>query len=266
MLLGQQLNCCPSQDKESMKADDFPRYGLPSSVVVGLAFNALFGLKRSFRADALGCIGRLKPPLRVIGEENVPESGPCVVTVNHYYRPGFGAWWIALAIAATVPVEMHWVVTGELTYLGKLGSPISRWALARIAKTYGFTTMPPMPPRPQDVEARARSVRAVLEYVKQQPDFMLGLAPEGADQGGGRLSLPPSGVGRFGLLLAGSGSAFVPVAAYEANGAFCLHFGSAYRLNVPPGSPTDKKDRVAAEIMMKNIAVLLPEALRGEFA
>jgi hypothetical protein len=249
-----------------MKADDFPRYGLPSDVVVGLAFNALFGLKRSFCTDAIRCIGRLKPSLLVIGEENIPENGPCVLTVNHYYRPGFGAWWIALAIAATVPVEMHWVVTGELLYLGKFGGPLSRWALARIAKTYGFTTMPPMPPRPGDVEARAKAVKTVLKLVKQSGNTVLGLAPEGADQGGGQLSLPPLGAGRFGLLLAGLGSGFVPVGAYEADGAFCLHFGPAYRLDVPSGLSADEKDRTAAEVMMKNIAVLLPESLRGEFA
>jgi 1-acyl-sn-glycerol-3-phosphate acyltransferase len=249
-----------------MMTGDFPKYGIPSGVVVGLAFNALFGLKRSFRSDALRCIRRLKPSLRVIGKENVPDHGPCVVMVNHYYRPGFGAWWIALAVAATVPVEMHWVVTGELLYLGRLGSPISRWALARIGKTYDFTTMPPMPPRPQDMEARAKAVKKVLKLVKQSGNTVLGLAPEGADQQGGRLSLPPSGVGRFALLLADLGCAFVPVGAYEADGAFCLHFGPAYQLEAPSGLSPDGKDHAAAEVVMKNIAALLPEALRGEFA
>ena len=248
-----------------MMADNYPRYGLPTNVVVGLAFKALFGFQRSFRADATRCLGRLKPPLKVLGNEHIPSDGPCVVTVNHYYRPGFDAWWIALAIAATVPVEMHWIVTGELMYWGKLGSTISRWGLDRIGKTYGFTTMPPIPPRPKDVEARARSVKKVLKLMKQAGNTILGLAPEGADQSGGQLSQPPTGAGRFGLLLAGSGSVFVPVGAYEADGAFCLHFGPAYRLSVPSGLSPDEKDHAAANIMMKNIAVLLPDELRGEF-
>jgi len=249
-----------------MKAGDYPRYRIPPFLVVGLVFNALFDIQRSFCADALRCIESLKPPLKILGEENIPDNGPCVVTVNHYYRPGFGAGWIALAIAATVPVEMHWVVTGELLYLGKLGSPISRWALKRIGKTYGFTTMPPMPPRPGDVEARARSVKKVFRLMKQTGNTILGLAPEGADQVHGELSVPPSGVGRFGLLLAGLGSVFVPVGVYEADGAFCLHFGPAYRLSLPSGSSPNEKDGAAAEIMMKNIAILLPEELRGDFA
>ena len=249
-----------------MKAGDFPRYPLPPGLVAGLAFSTLFGIRRSFREDALQCIARLKPSSRVIGEENVPDREPCVVTVNHYSRPGFGAWWIALAIAATVPVEMHWVITSELTYLGWLGSPASRWALARLARTYGFTAMPPMPPRPQELEARARSVRAVLKYARCHPDFVLGLAPEGADQTDGKLSMPAPGVGRFALLLAGLGSVFVPVSAYEADGAFCLHFGPCYRLNLPSELTAHEKDRLAAEIMMRKIAALLPESLRGEFA
>jgi hypothetical protein len=249
-----------------MKADDFPRYRFPPGLVTGLAFSLLFGLRRSFREDAIRCVAQLKPSLQVLGKEHIPQSGPCVTTVNHYHHPGFGAQWLALAISACAPREMHWVITSELTYLGRLGSPVSRWALARIARTYGFTAMPPMPPRPQDLEARAKSVRKVLEYVKRHPDFLLGVAPEGADQAAGKLSVPASGVGRFALLLAGLGSAFVPVGAYEADGAFCLRFGPAYRLSAPSGLSPAEKDRIAAGTMMKKIAVLLPEALRGEFA
>jgi hypothetical protein len=253
-----------------MKADDFPKHEVPIGVVVGLAFSAVSGLRRSFREDALRCIGRLKPSLRVLGRENIPPNGPCVLTVNHYHRPGFSAEWLALGISACVPREMHWIMTAEWTAPGKWYEPIkrmySRWLLKRLAQVYGYTTMPPMPPRPGDVEARARSVRKVLEYMKEHHDAIIGLAPEGADQVGGALSVPAPGVGRFGLLLAGTGSAFVPVSAYEADGAFCLHFGPVYRLNLPSGLSNDEKDRLAAEVIMTHIAVLLPEGLRGEFA
>lgn len=242
------------------------QYKLPLSIVLSLTYDALTSGKRSFREDALTCVDNLNPPLRVLGKEHIPTGGSCVVTVNHYYRPGLDAWWIALAVAATVPLEMHWVTTGELMHWGKLGSPVSRWALKRIGKTYGFTTMPPMPPRPQDVEARARSVKKVLKLLKQTGNTILGLAPEGADQVRGELSVPPSGVGRFGLLLAGLGSAFVPVGVYEADGTLCVRFGPAYRLSFPSGLSSDEKDRAAAEFMMKHIAVLLPEDLRGDFA
>ncbi len=193
-----------------------------------------------------------------------------MVTVNHYHRPGFGAEWLALGISASVPREMHWIMTAEWTAPGKWYEPIkglySRLLLKYLSRVYGTTTMPPMPPRPGDVEARARSVRAVLDYTKKHPDFILGLAPEGADQADGMLSVPAAGVGRFALLLAGSGSVFVPVGAYEADGVFCLHFGPAYRLSVPSKLSPNENDHIAAKIIMEHIAVLLPEGLRGELA
>jgi hypothetical protein len=248
---------------------EYPRYTYPPLGVLGLAFNVLFGGHRSFHADGKRCIERLKPPLRVLGDENIPPFGPCLITFNHYYRPGFGAWWLALAIAAVVPVEMHWIMTGELTYPSKWYAPLgmagSRWLLSHFSEIYGHTTMPPMPPRPRDMEVRARVVLDVLSYVQNTENPILGLAPEGSDQPGGRLSWPASGAGRFGLLLAGRGLRFVPVGAYEAEGEFCLGFGPAYELSVPRGLSPEEKDRQAARIIMQNVARQLPLHLRGEF-
>ena len=249
-----------------MSTGDVPKYQLPSGVVAGLAFTTLCGRARSFRDDAIRCARRLEPPLRVYGREHIPVAGPLVITVNHYSRPGFGAWWIALAVAAAVPLEVHWVITGELLYLGRWLSPLSRWALARIARSYGFTSMPPMPPRPAEAEERARAVRQVLAFMKGDRKAVLGLAPEGMDHHGGRLATPSPGVGRFGLLLEGLGCAFLPVGAYEAEGALCLRFGPAYRLHLPAEVSASEKDRAAARMLMSKIAAQLPPALRGEFA
>jgi hypothetical protein len=248
----------------------FPDYSYPLRLLPGLTASLLFGGRRSFHADAQACIARLIPPLRVMGAENIPQARPALITFNHYYRPGFNAWWLALAIAAVVPVEMHWGTTGELTFPGKwygfAGRPASRWLLRRLAKLYGFTTMPPMPPRPGDVEARARSVREYLAFARAHPQAVLGLAPEGRDnEPAGALAHPAPGAGRFVGLLAGLGFPVTPAAAYEEAGEFCLRFGAAYRLQVPRGTGADEKDRAAAEIVMRQIAALLPDRLRGEF-
>jgi hypothetical protein len=77
--------------------------------------------------------------------------------------------------------------------------------------------------------------------------------------------MPASGAGRFALLLSALGYHFVPVGAYEENGEFCLRFGVVYELRVPHGLSADEKDRAAANIVMGNIARLLPERLQGEF-
>jgi hypothetical protein len=247
----------------------YPRYSYPPRAVLGLPANVFFGGQRSFRADGLACTVRINPSLRVLGYENIPQEGPCLITFNHYYRPGFDAWWVALVIAATVPVDIHFVMTGELTFPGKWYAPLgmagSRWLLKRLSRIYGFTTMPPMPPRPRDVEARARSVRAVLSYAKEHPQAILGLAPEGGDQPSGLLNWPPAGAGRFISLLAGPGSRIVPVGAYEEDGQLCLNFGEAYTLRVPDGLSADEKDHAVAEIVLRAIAHQLPLRLRGEF-
>lgn len=249
---------------------NYPTYSHPRGLIARVALNVLLLRCRSFREDARACVGRLKPPLQVIERKNTPQRGHCVVTVNHYYRPGFGAEWIALAISATVPVDVHWVMTGELTYPGRWYAPVgmilSRFVLHRAARVYGFTTMPPMPPRPKDVEERAASVRAVLDFVRHSHEPVLGLAPEGGDSADGKLARPASGLGRFAFLLSSAGLKFVPVGAYEAEGVFTLHFGEAYELNVPRNVSSDEKDAQAIQIVMKKIAGLLPPHLRGEFA
>ena len=59
---------------------------------------------------------------------------------------------------------------------------------------------------------------------------------------------------------------FIPVGAYEADGVFHIHFGESYELNIPVYvSPDEKVDQVS-QIIMENIARLLPVHLRGEFA
>jgi hypothetical protein len=252
---------------------NYPDYSYPPGLFPSVARDVILLRRRNFHKDAKLCIENLKPPLQVLGKENIPQRGPCVVTVNHYHREGFGAQWIALAIAALIPIPMHWVMTGEFIYPGKwyekIGSLGTQILLKRLGHIYSFTTMPPMPPRDKDVEARAWSVRTVLESVRHTKDPILGLAPEGHDPPGpeGILTRPAAGVGRFGLLLAKAGlRKFIPVGVHEGDGVFHIHFGESYELDVPGYLSPDEKDYQASQIIMENIARLLPVHLRGEFA
>ncbi len=248
---------------------DYPHYSYPLGLFVRVALDIILLRRRNFQRDAEACIHLLKPPLQVLGRENIPLHGRCVLTVNHYHRPGFGAQWIALAIAAALPVQIHWIMTSEfISWFWPLGTLASRILLKRIAKVYDFTSMPPMPPRPKDVERRAAAVRKVLDYVRHAQAPVLGLAPEGYDPPGpaGLLTRPAPGAGRFGLLLAKAGLTFIPVAAYEADGIFHLRFGERYKLSVADNLSTNEWDRSATQIIMEHIARLLPVHLRGEFA
>jgi hypothetical protein len=120
---------------------------------------------RNFHKDAKLCIENLKPPLQVLGKENIPQQGSCVITFNHYHRPGFGA---------------------------------------------------------QRSQGRSLGAKA--------------------------------------------GLSFLPVGAYEADGIFQVHFGKRYELHVGNDLSVEEKDDQSPQLIMENIARLLPVDLRGEFA
>ena len=248
----------------------YPRYSYPPGLFARAAWDLVLLHRRDLCQDAKACIDHLSVGLKVVGRENIPQQGGCVLTINHYHRPGLGAQWIALAATALVPLKIRWAVTGELMCQEKwyqaVGSRASRVFLRRLAALYGLISMPPMPPRPKDVAARAASVRAILEYVRQENDPVLGISPEGYNSPHGALARPAAGFGRFALLLSRAGMKFIPVGGYEEDGIFHLHFGTEYELSIPGDLSTEEKDEQAMEIIMRNIACLLPSHLQGEFA
>jgi hypothetical protein len=245
-----------------------PEYPVPKSILADLAWAAIFNKKRSFRQDALACVRLLCPPLGLSGVENIPSTGGFIATFNHYSRSGFGVWWIALGLSATIPTEMHWTMTSGWTYPDLLRSitltPLTHWAFRKIASVYGFTNMPPMPPRPEDLMDRARAIREVLQFVRRVEKPVLGLAPEGGDSPGGKLAMPPSGVGRFIFHLCEAGLDILPVGAYEEN-QLCLNFGKVYRLENLKSMKGDELDLYVRSVVMTHIASLLPKHLKGEF-
>lgn len=213
--------------------------------------------------------------LQIIGA--VPAApDPLLFLVNHYSRTGFRAWWISIAIGAAVgpPLregrrEMLWPMTSAWTFPDPIGSrlitPLTEWLLARIARMYAFTLMPPMPPRPQDLAARADSVRRILRAARNSHPPMA-MAPEGMDSPDGRLMPPPAGAGQFIAHLAQAGYALAPVGAYEEENAFCLNFGKVFRLLSPAAPGPESRDRETTNLVMQSIAGLLPERLRGIYS
>jgi hypothetical protein len=243
------------------------QYKIPLSVWRDLAWAFLVRRHRSFRADARRTLANLRPPMRVLGEEHVPLAGPALLTLNHYWAPGFWAPWIALAVSSRVPVEIYWTMAAALTFPGWRFHRLLRWGseplLHGVARVYRFNTMPPMPPDPQEMAERAVSVRRIIQHAREHPDAIIALAPEGGDQEGGKLTLGPEGAGRLVLALAGRGMPVYPVGVYEEDGCLTLHFGAPYRLVVDTSIPRGEQDLHARRVMMQAIADLLPERLRG---
>jgi hypothetical protein len=240
----------------------------PLQTVLGAAWALLSDGKRSLRRDAVHCTRRLR--IRVVGSEHIPQAGPGVVLVNHYYRPGFSAAWIGLAVSTVVAAELVWVMSAAWTeadtFLTRLKAAASVPLYPRLARVYGLISMPPMPPRPHEVTARAGAVRQILAAARRNPPVLLAIAPEGQDTPGGVLRRPPSGVGRMLAKLAQSGCLFYPVGVYEDNEEVVTHFGPGFNLTLPEGLSGVEVDYQAVDTAMGAIAGLLPPGLRGVYA
>jgi hypothetical protein len=255
----------------------FPRYAFPPGILPPILMSVLLGRRRSFQADSRRLVRGISKLVVVEDSPNLyPLPGPegespptrgWLVTMNHFHRPGFGVWWIPIAIASRLPVDMRWVMAGAWTYPDPIRSrtltPLSQWIFSRIAHAYNFFNMPPMPPRPWEVAERARAVRRVLAWVRVAEQPVLGFAPEGMDPPPGQMIMPPSGVGRFIGHLANCGLAILPVAGYEQGDALCLRFGKPYRLSpTSPGRRPELDAQVCGEVM-RAIADCLPLSRRG---
>jgi hypothetical protein len=237
----------------------------PAATTFSVAWSLVSLRPRCFRQDAQTSLGRM-PPLKVLGEANIPSQGGCLLVFNHYAAQGFRAWWIALALSAVVPLDIHWVMTAAWSFenhpFARPMKALSNSLFRRVARLYGFTAMPPMPPDPAEVEERAAAVRQVLAYTRRTPQAAIGLSPEGQDHPGGCLGVPPPGVGRFVALLAASCPRVHPIGVYMATEQLYLNFGPPYHLDLPP-RPDDTA--VSRELML-SIAPLLPPELRGVYA
>ncbi|MBN1811406.1 MAG: 1-acyl-sn-glycerol-3-phosphate acyltransferase [Anaerolineae bacterium] len=236
-------------------------YRLPRRLMTGILWSVLAPRPRSFARDAQVALAGLQPAPEVLGRENVPVRGPILVACNHYSRPGFGAWWLALAISAAVAArrapdadpEVRWVMTAAWTFpesrwKRRFLMPVTRWAFRHIARVYGFVPMPAMPPHPDEAAERAR---AVLETVRlARRGASIGLAPEGRDTAG--LGDLPEGVGRFVAMLVGAGLPVLPTGVTETVGRLRISFGPAFIPQIPSGR--GEQDRVVMQQVMSAIA------------
>ena len=254
---------------KSSEHSRYPLYQLPPSLIFKIILAVLTNQKRNFRSDALAAVRGITPPLVVRGLGYLPRGGPCLITLNHYYRPGFNALWTALAISAAIPYDVHWIMTGAFTFPGQrrevVLKPLSQQLLGALSGVYGFNRMPAMPPNPKEAQDRTLAVRQVVHYVRVTQRPVIGLAPEGRDILTGQLGDPPSGSGRFIHYLASGGMPILPVGIFEQDGAFQLQFGPAYSLEVDGGLASADLDRAVNRVVMGAIGRLLPERMRGSY-
>ena len=246
--------------------------------VLSVGKSLLLGQQRSFALDAQRLVEGIAPKPCLENADRIPLSGAFVVVANHYYKPGYTAWWgmalIAAAIARVRPTDsdVTWLMANRWTYPDWLRShlvtPLTHWLFTRMARTWGFVSMPPMPPRPQYVAEGARAVRQILSLLASAPDGhkpCIGFAPEGYDSPDGSLMEPPPGVGRLLLHLDKHGLPLLPVGVAEVDGVLTARFGQPFQLQVATNLDRTALDRLASAQAMTAIGAQLPRELWGAY-
>jgi hypothetical protein len=230
-----------------------PKYKIPFRLWGSVAWSLVVGRHRSILTDALAAFADGLPKFNILGGENIPQSEPCLVVCNHYSRPGFKAWWFVLGISAAfsgqrspqVDSDIRWVMTSAWTFPGQpwrawLLTPLTQRLFTRIAESYGFISMPPMPPAPHEMAGRAAAVLKTVRLAvrNRQNGVLIGLAPEGQDfeTGFGRF---PAGSGEFISLLVQAGLKVLPVGVCERQDVLVVSFGEGF----VPQIPTDQSER-----------------------
>ncbi|MGC9349299.1 MAG: lysophospholipid acyltransferase family protein [Anaerolineae bacterium] len=248
-----------------------PHYRMPLRVIRDMLWATITGRSRSLALDAQHAMAAISAAPVIVGADHIPARGPCLITCNHYTRPGLGAWWIAVLISASIashramdaPSDVHWVMTDAWRYpqgdwRRHVVTPASRWAISQVARMYDLVTMPAMPPDPAEVKARAVSVLRAVRMAKRlaAEGGLLGLAPEGRDTPG-PIGMPPAGAGEFIALLVRTGLPVLPVALAEVADRLRVSFGPPFVPDVPDDRTI--RDQVVIDQVMVAIADQLPK-------
>lgn len=251
-------------------AASLPAYRLPAYVWLRISQAVLAGKPRSYARDARLVARHIPGSMQISGAEHIPPQGACLLVCNHYTRPGLGAWIFTSGIATAIaahrdagsPADIHWIITESWRYADwrrHAVTPMTRWAFARIARVYDFVTMPPMPPAPEEMAARAVAVRRALRLAQRlaAEGGLMGLAPEGRDTPQTVGEAVP-GAGDFIALLVGAGLMVLPVAASEPDGRLRLNFGAPFAPEIPRRRAD--RDRIVTAQVMDTLTQLAQES------
>ena len=183
--------------------------------------------------------------VHLVGRQNVPETGPLIVTSNHL------SWADVVLIPAFLKRKVVYMAKEE-TFQGKTG-----W----LVRFFGAFPV-------KRGEADRQSLKTAEEQLKA--GRILGIFPEGTRSKIHKLGQAHAGMGMIALR---SGAPVLPVAIYGSENAFkkfrpriTIIFGEPMIL-APKGKKITREDiDQSTEQVMLRIASMLPPAYRGVYA
>ncbi len=254
-----------------------PRYPYPLHLVVFPALRVLLGMPSSPCRDAAPLLAHVRPQPRVLNAHNIPPEAPFVLVVNHYDRPGLGAWWGIMTMFCAIserrtrePRAIRFCMAREWWYPGGLGrlvkQPFTRWFFGQIAKTYGVIRLPPVLDSGLYRGEAVAPIRHAIALTRGSNPQLVGLAIEGHTGPGLALCRPPRGAGLFLLLLTHERLPCLPVGLFEdEQHALTVNFGEPVSLSVPRNLAREERDQAAIRRIMVEIGKLLPQRMWGVY-
>ena len=241
-------------------------YVTPKRLLAAVASSVVTLRPRSFAADSAEAMGTLKPSAIYECTEYIPRQSGFLVVNNHYNAPGYISWWNSFALADAIArhrarsadSEVRWIITAAWRgtddgWRSRALEAGTKWAFRRVAALYHFITMPPMPPRPDEVAGRAKSVLQAVRLGRQAANAggIVGLTPEGQDHPGGLGPTPP-GAGEFIALLVEAGLPILPAGISQSGSQLIARFGPVFTPKIP--QRRDNRDEIVAGEVMAAIA------------
>ena len=227
--------------------------------------------------DSALLLSGARPSPCVLPPENIPPAAPFILTINHYDRPGLGAWWAIAAIVATIaarrtrePREVRFAMAREWWYPRGFGKwvkqPFTRWFFGQVGKAYGTILLPPALDSGEFRGQATSAIRGALALTRGDTPELVGIAPEGQTGAGLALRHPPPGAGLFLLMLAHDRIPILPAGIFEDSAhTLTVNLGVPFDLRVPRNLPRDVRDAAAARQVMVAIGRLLPERMWGMY-
>ena len=260
-----------------MEKSPTPRYTYSIRRLWLPALRVLLGVPSSISHDTALLLQGVHPTPRVLHAENIPPDSPFVCVLNHYDRPGLGAWWGAATLLRAVaaqrtrePRDLRLIMTREWWYPGGLGravkQPFTRWFFGRLARTYGIITLPPVVGNNEFRGEGTLAVRRALTLTRGEQPQLIGSAPEGRTGENSALCEPPRGAGLFLLMLTHDTIPCLPAGLFEDDTlTLTVSFGSPFHLDVPRRLSRDARDREAVRQVMVAIGTVLPGRMWGAY-